>query len=90
MHYRIISSSYGDDILEHYPLLDRFNVEVVSDIKTYYYITIDAMEDLHELMNYVGCIIIDNYVVHADRHRWYYEPTIEIYDGCREGFIQND
>ena len=88
MRYRIISSTYGDNVLEYYPLLDGFDIEVVSDGEIYYYVTIDTLEDLHDLMNYVGAIVIDNFIVRADKHRCYYEPTIEIYDGPREGFIQ--
>lgn len=84
MRYRLISSIfYGDNMLKRYPLLDRFDIEAVSDsnMDTQFYITIDTIEDLRDLMNYVGAIVIDNYVVNP---RWYYEPTIEIYDGPRE------
>ena len=84
MRYRLISSFYGDDVLKYYPLLDRFNIEINSVTETYYYITINTLEDLHDLMNYVGAIVIDNYVISSNKLRRYYDPTIEIYDGPRE------
>lgn len=90
MRYRLVSTSCDNDVLKYYPMLDRFNIEAVSDVETYYYITINTLEDLHDLMNYVGAIVIDNFVVRGDRHQCYYEPTIEIYDAPREGFIQED
>ena len=84
MRYRITSSFYDNDVLKRYPLLDRFDIDAVSGMDTRYYITINTLEDLHDLMNYVGAIVIDNYVVSSNKLRWYYEPTIEIYDGPRE------
>jgi hypothetical protein len=85
MRYRIISSTHGNNILEHYPLLDRFDIEGISNgAETCYYITLVRFEELYDLMNYVGAIVIDNYVVSSNKLRWYYEPTIEIYDGPRE------
>lgn len=90
MRYRIISSTYGNNILEHYPMLGNFDLEGIFNKEVHYYITIDTMEDFHDLMNYVGAIVIDNFIVRRDRSQCYYEPTIEIYDGPREGFIQKD
>lgn len=81
MRYRLISTSCGNDVLRYYPMLDRFNIEVVKGIETRFYIIINTLEDLQDLMNYVGTIIINNYVVTTG---WYYEPTIEIYDASRE------
>lgn len=86
MRYRIISSSYGNKIIEHYPMLDRYYLEGISNgTETHHYITIVNLEELYDLMYYVGApVVIDPFVITPG---WYYEPTIEIYDGPREGDV---
>lgn len=77
MRYRIISTTYGDNVLKHYPSLDRFNVEAVEQLHWRYrneppytdykyYIEINTIKEFENLMTYLGCIVVDNFASHVD------------------------
>ena len=92
MKYRIISTWGDDDLIERYPVLNIFGVEKIKTPVFYngeivreewhYYVNIDTLVQLQDLVNSVGAHVRGLILLNKDK--WIAEDTIEIYDDYRE------